>query len=286
MGIRAKLILIMGLFSLMTTLLVGVVSFKLSELNAVREAKYKGQLLFDYIASYRTYFKENQGALVAELVEKNRFYPELMSEFVATRGIWDIFETRNNKYQFKQAALDPLYEKNKADTNEVKLIGMFQKSPELSEMEGIIKKEGEKFYYMAFPFKVETKACLRCHGDPIDAPKDQIEIYGTESGYNWQLGSTVSTFIIYVSLKEALQDAKRTAGILFLVGIGSFFAVLIGVIWFIDKTIIRPVEYLSDRTEEIIQGKFLNEQIIHQTNDEIGVLARVIDHLRLSRLKK
>lgn len=286
MGIRSRLILIMGLFSLVATLFIGFASYKLSERNALIEAKNKGQLLFDYIVSYRQYFKEHQRALILELVEENRFYPELMSGFVATRGIWDVFKTRNNEYHFKQATVDPLYEKNRADDNELNIIKSFQKHSNVKEMEGVIERDDGKYFYMAFPIKVNSKKCLRCHGDPMDAPKDQIEIYGTESGYGWKFGETVSTYIIYVSIQKALQDAKKTAGILFLVGIGSFFIVLVGVALFMSKSIIQPVEYLSDRTEEIIQGKYLDEEIKYQSNDEIGVLARVIDHFRVNRASR
>lgn len=286
MGIRSRLILIMGLFSVVATLFIGFASYKLSERNALIEAKHKGQLLFDYIVSYRQYFKEHQRALILELVEENRFYPELMSGFVATRGIWDVFRTRNDQYNFKQATIDPLYDKNRADDNEMKIINNFQEHSDLKEMEGVIERDEEEFFYMAFPIKVTSKKCLRCHGDPMNAPKDQIEIYGTESGYNWKFGETVSAYIVYVSIQKALQDAKKTAGILFLVGIGSFFVVLIGVALFMSRSIIRPVEYLSDRTEEIIQGKHLDEEIEYQSNDEIGVLARVTEYLRVNRAKR
>jgi methyl-accepting chemotaxis protein len=286
MGIRSRLILIMGLFSLVSTLFIGFASYKVSERNALIEAKNKGQLLFDYIISYRQYFKEHQRALILELVDENRFYPELMSDFVATRGIWDVFRTRNDQYHFKQATIDPLYEKNRADDSEMKIINSFQQHTDLKGMEGVIEKGKEKFFYMAFPIRITSKKCLRCHGDPMDAPKDQIEIYGTESGYNWKFGDTVSAYIVYVSIQKAMQEAKKTAGILFLVGIGSFFVVLVGVALFMSRSIIRPVEYLSDRTEEIIKGRYLDEKIEYQSNDEIGVLARVIEHLRVNRSKR
>lgn len=286
MGIRARLIFIMGLFSLVATMFMAVASYKLSERNALLEARNKGQLLFDYIVSYRQYFKDHQRALILELVEENRFYPELMSGFVATRGIWDIFRTMNDEYHFKQATIDPLYEQNRADASEMNIITTFQQHSDLKEMEGVIEKGNEKFFYMAFPIKVQSKKCLRCHGDPMDAPKDQIEIYGTESGYNWKLGETVSAYIVYVSIHKAVQEAKRSAGILFLVGIGSFFMVLLAVALFMHRSIIKPIEYLSDRTEEIIQGKFLDEGIQYQTNDEIGVLASVIEYLRVNKEKR
>ncbi|MCB2183697.1 MAG: DUF3365 domain-containing protein [Desulfobulbaceae bacterium] len=286
MGIRARLVFIMGVFSLIATLIIGGATYKLTERNAIIEARQKGQLLFNYIVSSRKYFKNYQRALVLELVEEDRFYPELMSGFVVNRGIWDVFKENHQGYNFKQATLDPLFPANKADKDEVRIIDAFRKRSDLKKQEGLVEKNGEKLFYLAFPIKVDNKGCLRCHGDPLNAPKDQIEIYGTENGYNWKYGDTVSAYVIYVSIHEAIKDAKRTAGILFLIGIGCFFLALLAMGFFLDRHVIQPIEYLSDRTEEISRGENLGESFRHKANDEIGVLAHAIEHLRLVMIRK
>ncbi len=196
MVIRTRLMLFMGILSIIVTLVVGFASYKFSEQNAIREAKSKGQIIFNFIYSYREYFKDTQKALILELVEDDRFYPELMSGFVVTRGIWDVFKGHLTGYRFKQATLDPLYPPNKADKEELAMIGRFRSDPSLKQLEGIVKAQGEKFFYMAKPIKIEKKGCLRCHGDPMNAPKDQIEIYGTSNGYNWTHGETVAAFVV------------------------------------------------------------------------------------------
>ena len=285
MGIRPRIIVIMGIFSLIATLIIGAASYKITERNAIVEAKNKGQLLFHYILAYRQYFKSQQRALIMELVEEDRFYPELMSGFVVTRGIWDVFKEENKGYEFKQATLNPLYQPNKADSDEVRMIDTFRESPDLKMMEGVIDKNGEKLFYLAYPIKIDVKECLRCHGDPANAPRDQIEIYGTENGYHWQYGDTVSAYVIYVSIQDALASAKRMAGMLFLVGIGCFFLTLLAMALFLDRSVIQPIKYLSDRIEEISQGKNLQESFKHEADDEIGILARAIEHLRLSMIR-
>lgn len=286
MGIRARLVFIMGLFSLIATLVIGGASYKLTERNALAEAREKGLLLLNYMSSYREYFRDHQRALVMEIVSDNRFYPELMSGFVVTRGIWDIFKESQDGYFFKQATVDPLYPANKADGSEMEMINIFRQQTELTDMEGVIDKNGERFFYMAFPVKVDDKRCLRCHGDPLDAPKDQIEIYGTENGYHWQLGDTVSAFVVYVSIEKPLLAAKRSAGLLFLIGIGSLLLAVLLMTYFLDRRIVRPIEYLSDRTAEIGRGENLGESLAVSGRDEIGVLARAIEHLRLSMIKR
>ena len=285
MGIRPRIIMIMGIFSLIATLIIGAASYKLTERNAIVEAKKKGQLLFHYILAYRQYFQTQQRALVMELVDENRFYPELMSGFAVTRGIWDVFKEENKGYDFKQATLDPLYQQNKADSDEIKMIDTFRQSPDLQMLEGVIDKSGERYFYLAYPIKIDSRDCLRCHGDPADAPRDQAEIYGTENGYHWQFGDTVSAYVIYVSIQEALASAKQMAGMLFLVGIGCFFLALLAMVVFLDRSVIQPIEYLSGRIAEISQGKNLQEGLSHEGDDEIGILARAIELLRLNMIR-
>lgn len=286
MNLRSRLIALMGVFSILATVLIGVASYKLSEQTAIQEARKKGKMLFSYIMASRKYFKDQQRPLILELVEKNRFYPELMSGFVISRGVWDEFKNDAGGILFKQAALDPLYHENRADEQEQQLIETFRRNSDLTHLEGVVTKGTATYYYMAMPVRVESKGCLRCHGDPNTAPKDQIEIYGTENGYHWKMGDTVSAYVVYVSIKQALQQAKRSAGILFLVSMGAFFGVLLAIGYFIDRRIIEPVQYLSERAEEISVGKFLDEKVDYERNDEIGVLARALEHLRRTLLKK
>ena len=125
--------------------------------------------VFNMIHSSRMYFKKSQWPLVTELVEEDRFYPEIMSGFVMTRGVWEIFEKRFPDYKFKQATIDPLYPSNKADADELKIIDDFSTNREKKNIEGVMEKKGQQFYYFAKPVNVEGK-CLRCHGEADEAP--------------------------------------------------------------------------------------------------------------------
>ncbi|MFZ5760194.1 MAG: c-type heme family protein [Thermodesulfobacteriota bacterium] len=280
MGIRARVILMLGICSLLVTLVIGLASYLLTERMALVEAKNKGQLILNSLAAHRSYFMDQQRPLVQALVEENRFYPELMSGFVVVRGIWDVFVRDNTGYRYKQATLDPRYPPNKADSDEAKMIEAFRRDSTLRQLEGLAEKEGERYFYLARPIRIDEQSCLQCHGDPADAPRDQIEIYGTERGYGWQLNETVSISVIYVSMQEALTRAQRTAGAVFLVGMACFFLALLVVVFFLDRHVIRPIEYLGRRVEEISQGKNMQEGFRPDCDDEIAILARAIDHLR------
>lgn len=281
MSIRIRFIVVIGVLSLIASLALAYSSYTFSVKNAMADARTQGAIVFNMIDSSRMFFKKSQRPIVLELVDEDRFYPEIMSGFVMTRGLWEIFEKRFPGYKFKQATIDPLYPPNKADAEELKLIKMFETNKGTKNTEGIMSKNGKDFYYFARPITVAGK-CLRCHSDPDDAPKDQVAIYGTETGYNWEEGTVVSTSIVYVPLDKAMAEAKSTATNLFMMGSAGIVA-LMGVIWFFLSTgVVTPLAKLQQKTTQISLGKELDEPVVVANKDEIGDLARAIDRLRIS----
>ena len=284
MSIRVRFVLIIGVISLVAAVALAYLSYRYTVNGAIVEAKKQGNIVFTFIESSRLFFRNQQRPLVMEIVEKERFYPNLMSGFAYTRGVWDEFAKKLPDYRFKQATLDPLYAPNKADNDEIALIAEFDANADMKTKEGILAKDGEQFFYFARPIKV-GKGCLRCHGNPVDAPRDQIEIYGTENGYNWTEGDTVATFITYVPVQKAIDAARKASVMLFLYGMGGI-VFLTAVIWFFfNRYLVKPITRLEDRTTEISLGKNLAESVNIGTNDEIGSLSRAIDRMRISTIK-
>jgi len=285
MGIRARFMLIAGILGVVAMLVVGVASYKFSMGNAMSEAKDKGRIIFNYITSANTYFNEMQRPLIMELVEQDRFYPELMSTFAITRGIYEKFSSRLPDFQFKQATLNPLQPTNKADGQEEEIINRFRADKTLADQDGIMERHGEELYFFAKPVRVDEQGCLRCHGDPYEAPKDQAEIYGVDNGYHWEMGETVGAMIVYIPLKNAVAAARSSAITLFGIGAGCLLAVLLGVWFFLDKQVVSPIVHLCARAEEISVGKDLEAGIEATTRDEIGSLTRAVERLRVSMVR-
>ncbi len=285
MGIRSRFMIIMAIIFGLATVGIGTASYLFSKHNAMLEAKSKGELIFNYILATRDFYTEKQRPLIMEVFEKDRFYPELMSGFVLTRGTFDIFKKKLTGYNFKQATLNPLYPPNKADEWEAKLIAMFASQPGLKQSEGTMKRDGETLFYLAKPIRVTEKDCLRCHGDVNDAPKDQVEIYGSTNGYNWKSGDTVGAYVVYVSVEDALASARKSAIFLYLIGAGCLLVALIGIWLFMDRFVVNPIVRLSVKAEEISLGKNMDESVGIKQNDEIGALANAIERLRMSMVR-
>lgn len=283
MGIRAKFITIISVLSLLATIAIGYTSYMLSRQSALADAKSKGEMLFNYIEASGSFFGKYQKPLIDELItDKNKFIPELMSRFVVKRMEYDLFSETQKGYQFKQATVDPLWPDNKADADELKIIQYFASNPSAKDKEGVVEKNGEQFFYAAKPVKIDKEFCLDCHGDPAKAPKDQLDIYGADHGYNWKLDDTVGASMIYVSISQALATAQKSALKIFFIGIGCLLVTIICIWVFLDRGVVGPIVRLSETAKDISIGKNLCDSVHSDAKDEIGVLANSIDRMRIS----
>lgn len=284
MGIRKRFSLIMIFVGIVTLAAISVATYYLSVQAARTEASRKAEIIFKYNLAAMKYFTEMQEPLISELVEKDRFYPELMSGFALTRMISDNVQETLPGYTIKNASLNPILASDLADEHEKALIKEFQNNPAEKHIDGIVEKDGKRFFYMSEPVPVKA-SCIRCHGKPEDAPKDQLIIYGKKGGYNWKPGTVNSAFITYIPFDEVLDDAQQTAMVIFLVGALLLLVSMLIISLSLSRYIVTPVVELSKRTERISLGENLEEKISYDQDDEIGALARAINRLRISMVK-
>ncbi|TKB10074.1 methyl-accepting chemotaxis protein [Desulforhopalus sp. IMCC35007] len=284
MSIRIRFILVIGIMSLAAIGAFAYLSYSFTYNTALAEAKQKGDIVSSFLAATRSFYRNEQRPLIMDIVHEDRFYPTIMSGFAVTRGVWDQFNQKLPNYKFKQATLDPLYPPNKADADEIRLIAEFENNKGMVQKEGVMEKNGEKFFYYAEPIEID-KQCLRCHGDPKNAPKDQQDLYGTANGYGWKAGSIVSAYITYVPIQNAVDAAKKSAIMLFAYGFAGIVVLSLVIWFFFEKKVVSPITELEKRASEISIGKNLHQKIELISNDEIGSLGTAIERLRISVIK-
>lgn len=282
MSLRVRFMTLIAILSLIGAISLAVASFQFIKSNTLKEAKLKGQIVYNYMTASRDFFGERQLPKIYEAAGRDIFVPEIMSSFAVTRGVFENFKKKNPGYSFKQATKNPLVPANKADEQELQLIGQFHQNKDLAEMEGEMEKGGQTYYYFAQPIRVTDATCLDCHGDPAKAPEEQTDIYGTAGGYNWEEGDTVSALIVYIPIQKGLDEANKTAALFFLIGAGGIGAVMLLIWFFFSRYVVKPVIMLEQRATEISLGKNLGEGIVTPAQDEIGSLGRAIDRLRIS----
>jgi hypothetical protein len=63
--------------------------------------------------------------------------------------------------------------------------------------------------------EVSDAKCLDCHTTPEMAPRRQVELYGTEGGYNWQMGDVIATQVVYVPVTRAFKAGTTDERVVF-----------------------------------------------------------------------
>lgn len=104
--------------------------------------------------------------------------------------------------RFKYASLNPINPINRASTYEAEVFkGMIKDKAQ--KFSTVIEEDDKRYlFYATFFGKMDTM-CLRCHGDPKDAPVNQIKHYGSENGYNFKEGDPSSLIVIRSPLEES-----------------------------------------------------------------------------------
>ncbi|MFY7896377.1 MAG: c-type heme family protein, partial [Phycisphaerales bacterium] len=124
----------------------------------------------------------------------------------------------NEKYKhfvYREASPNPTNRSNRTDSFEEQLVAKFQEDRNAKESSGIIERNGVRTFYIARPMIVGDARCLDCHTTPEKAPRRQVELYGSEGGYNWKLGDVIATQVVYVPVSEAFKaDESRTFTVL------------------------------------------------------------------------
>ncbi|MFK5983843.1 MAG: diguanylate cyclase [Pseudomonadota bacterium] len=177
------------------------------------------------------------------LLYNEYFSPKTMSFTYIARGIKDFLNKERKRaglpeISFKLASINPRNRINTANKLERQLLMQMNNDDLENYHEVITDKEGESILYYAIPTKPITKSCLRCHGDPDDAPKEMLELYSNSAGFNEELGDIRALISIRIALKGYIQDAQKIANIFTAI---TFIALLLlyTLIWYfihhIDK---------------------------------------------------
>jgi signal transduction histidine kinase len=159
-----------------------------------------------------------------------------------------------------------------ADSFHSDMIEYFRLNKEHKVWSGIVDTKGKKYLFRISSIIME-KDCLRCHGNPADAPKELIERYGNRSGFGRRVGDVAGINSVSIPLDVAFAHVKEVALHTFIFGIftlGFLFFALFGTF---RHLVTSPLNNLSHIFRSIAKGTVpLGKDIPSNRSDEIGDL--------------
>ena len=191
----------------------------------------------------RTYVKETLRPEVMTRVSADDFIPQAMSTSYVGREIMGRVKKRLPDFIYKRPAGNPINPINQADAFELQMLTWFNANRQTDEWQGLIQKN-QRAYFARFKAIYAEEECLLCHGDPADAPRVMKTLYGTQGGYNYQVGRAVAADAIYIPVDVAFIRVKEAAWLVFLIGGASLFF-LLGLFYLLfNRTVVSELKGL------------------------------------------
>ena len=265
-SIKSKLLVSIGIIVLIfsTTLLYR--TYRLVTSNIENFTRQQLSLSLNFDLGIREYIAEKVRPITIGLVPEGKFMPETMSTSYVARNIFEKVRRTFPNYIIKFSSDNPRNPVNQAGPEELKMIKYFNDNPDEKIWTGEIIMGGRQYYANFSAMRME-KTCLRCHGDPADAPAELIERYGSKASFHLPLGRIVGLDTIAIPSDVVTQklwgETVKNLGVL---GIGIILLSISLV--FIFKFLIT--DRLSKITEHFIHAEGLEDGVVEIGTIEIG----------------
>jgi PAS domain S-box-containing protein len=235
-SIKSKLILFIGIIVIIFSSILLQSTYSLTTSNIEDLSKQQLSLALHFNLAIREYVAEKVRPLMFNLISEEVFIPETMSTSFVSRNIFEKVRENFPDYIIKFSSGNPRNPLNLAGPEELNMIKYFNDNPLDKVWAGEIDING-KGYLAQFSAMRMEKPCLRCHGDPANAPYELIERYGPDASFYLPLGEVVGLDTIAIpsdKVNQRLwQEKVRNIGFL-----GILILLLCASLVFIFKFII------------------------------------------------
>jgi len=235
-SIKSKLILFIGTIVIIFSSILLQNTYNVTTSNIEDLAKQQLSLALHFDLAIREYVAEKVRPLMFNLISKETFIPETMSTSFVARNIFEKVRENFPDYIIKFSSGNPRNPANQAGPEELNMIKYFNDNPLDEVWTGEINIGGKPYLAQFSAMRME-KPCLRCHGDPANAPYELIERYGPDASFYLPLGEVVGLDTIAIpsdKVNQRLwQEKVRNIGFL-----GILILLLCASLVFIFKFII------------------------------------------------
>lgn len=278
--------------------------YGLLQRNARDQVLYNAQLMMDTALAMRTYTVKEVKPAINDMFEqrvkadqnddvfrdlcakrgftaKRVFRPQTVPAYSATEMFLEL-RKKYPDYIYKEATLNPTNPRNRAVDWEEDLIKVFKNRPEMASYSGERDTPFGPSLFLAKPMRVQDNACLECHSVPSAAPKEMLQLYGTNNGFGWKQGDIVAAQVVSVPVSVPVQMARHAFRNLLVSLIAVGLVTLLVLDGLLYVTVIRPVSRFAARADEISKGQLDVPELPVRGKDEISVLAAAFNRMHRS----
>lgn len=279
--LKYSLIFILTLALIVAGLFIGIYTLKTIQLRNEATASAEQVIAFRaWVANTGVIWVDHLAPEFRDFLGKRTSSDNALEFFsknpaLATRELSEIVSKTATRATFRVTSDEYRNPANAPDAFETTSIQAFKNDRNQKYQEAF---EGN-FYRYSQPIFVQ-QSCLKCHGDPKDAPPDVIAKYGDKRAFGYKVGDVRG--IISVKLPDV------TLAQVFLTFLNPFTVALIVLAFllnflFTQKAIINRLKDLAKTTERLAQGELdLPLQGNPDSRDEVDHVRHAINLLRNS----
>jgi protein-histidine pros-kinase len=238
--------------------------------NAKDEVALKASIMMEAARSMRSYTVDEIRPLLNK-IETDEFLAQTVPAYAATENMKRLRKTYPD-YSYKEAALNPTNPEHKAASWEEDIIQYFRNYEDVKEYSGVRSTPTGQYLFLARPFKITKKGCLVCHNTPDEAPASMVRKYGAHNGFGWKHNEIIGAQIVNVPMTIPIARADSTFNAFMIILGGVFVAIWLVLNVFLHLIIIKRVNRIAARAEEISKGDMRVEEFEQSGKDELSSL--------------
>lgn len=271
--LRSRIILSIGVLVVLFSVVLLHRTHVLMAAHVEDLLKRKLELALEFELAMRQYIYDEVQPRMFAMLPEDEFIPEIMSSSYVARRVLERVQSVRPEVVVKFSARNPRNPLNLAGPEELEMIAWFNDDTNRDYWYGTVTVEGREYSALFHAMRM-TESCLRCHGDPADAPKKLVERYGAEASFHLPLGRVVGMDTLMAPLDiSKTMIAKDAFSYFFVVfaGIICLFAGIVLVLRF-SVTDRRLAEHALQVSEARYRLIFENAPIGIFHYDEKGVI--------------
>jgi HAMP domain-containing protein len=238
--------------------------------NAKDEVALKAKIMMEAARSVRSYTVDEIRPLLQK-VKTDEFLAQTVPAYAATENMKRLRKTYPD-YSYKEAALNPTNPEHKAASWEEDIIQYFRNYPDVTEYSGVRSTPTGQYLFLGRPFKITKEGCLACHSTADAAPASMIKKYGEHNGFGWKLNEIIGAQIVNVPMAIPIARANATFNAFMLILGAVFAAIWLVLNIFLHLIVIRRVNKIASKAEEISKGDMSVAEFEQSGKDELSSL--------------
>lgn len=270
MSIRLKFNLAMFLVFALGFAVAAFLVEKILLENAKDEVVLKAKIMMEAARSMRSYTVEEIRPLLRK-IDTEEFLPQTVPAYAATENMKRLRKTYPD-YSYKEAALNPTNPEHKAASWEEDIIQYFRNYEDVKEYSGVRTTPTGQYLFLSRPFKITKQACLACHGTPDTAPPSMVKKYGSHNGFGWKHNEIIGAQIVNIPMAIPIARADSTFNAFMIILGGVFAAIWLVLNIFLHLIIIKRVNKIAAKSEEISKGDMTVSEFDQSGKDELSSL--------------